>query len=253
MIEVFSEEEVKEAVWQCEGSKSPSPDGFNFNFIKKSWKYLKVDFVAALEEFHEIGYIPKGCNASYIALVPKVKDPCKLDQFRPISLMGAIYKVIAKVLAGRLKKALPTIIDESQSAFIKDKGLTDSVLLANEVIEDLRRKGRSGLCLKVDFEKAYDSVRWEYMYGMLDRMDFHNTWIKWIRGCMESATVSVLVNGSPTEEFRPTRGLRQGDPLAPFLFTVVAEGLAGLVRQAIKINLLSGVKIGSKEVDVSFL
>jgi len=253
MIEVFSEEEVKEAVWQCEGSKSPSPDGFNFNFIKKSWKYLKVDFVAALEEFHEIGYIPKGCNASYIALVPKVKDPCKLDQFRPISLMGAIYKVIAKVLAGRLKKALPTIIDESQSAFIKDKGLTDSVLLANEVIEDLRRKGRSGLCLKVDFEKAYDSVRWEYMYGMLDRMDFHNTCIKWIRGCMESATVSVLVNGSPTEEFRPTRGLRQGDPLAPFLFTVVAEGLAGLVRQAIKINLLSGVKIGSKEVDVSFL
>ena len=253
MIEVFSEEEVKEAVWQCEGSKSPSPDGFNFNFIKKSWKYLKVDFVAALEEFHEIGYIPKGCNASYIALVPKVKDPCKLDQFRPISLMGAIYKVIAKVLAGRLKKALPTIIDESQSAFIKDKGLTDSVLLANEVIEDLRRKGRSGLCLKVDFEKAYDSVRWEYMYGMLDRMDFHNTWIKWIRGCMESATVSVLVNGSPTEEFRSTRGLRQGDPLAQFLFTVVEEGLSRLVRQAIKINLLSGVKIGSKEVDVSFL
>jgi len=167
--------------------------------------------------------------------------------------VGAIYKVIAKVLAVRLKKVLPTIIDESQSAFIKDRGLTDSVLLANEVIEDLRRKGRSGLCLKVDFEKAYDSVRWEYMYDMLDRMGFHNTWIKWTRGCMELATVSVPVNGSPTEEFIPTRGLRQGDPLAPFLFTVVAEGLARLVRQAIKINLLAGIKIGSKEVDVSFL
>jgi len=107
--------------------------------------------------------------------------------------------------------------------------------------------------LKVDFEKAYHSVRWEYMYDMLDRMGFHNTWIKWIKGCMESATMSVLVNWSPTEEFRPTRGLRLGDSLAPFLFTVVAEGLAGLVRQAIKINLLLGVKIGSKEVDVSFL
>ena len=167
--------------------------------------------------------------------------------------MGVIYKVIAKVLAGRLKKVLPAIIDESQSAFIKDRGLTDSVLLANEVIEDLRRKGRRGLCLKVDFEKAYDSVRWEYMYDMLDRMGFHNTWIKWIRGCMESATMSVLVNGSPTEEFRPTRGLRQGDPLAPFFFTIVAEGLVGLVRQVIKINLFAGIKIGSKEVDVSFL
>jgi len=77
------------------------------------------------------------------------------------------------------------------------------VLLANEVVEDLRRKGNRGLCLKVDFEKAYDSVMWDYMYDMLGRLGFHNTWIKWIRGCMESATVSVLVNGSPMEEFRP--------------------------------------------------
>ncbi len=114
MIEAFSEEEVKEAVWQCEGSKSPGPDGFNFNFIKKNWKHLKVDFIAAIEAFHKTGHIPKGCNASFIALVPKVKDPSKLDQFRPISLVGAIYKVIAKVLGGRLKKVLPAIIDGSQ-------------------------------------------------------------------------------------------------------------------------------------------
>jgi len=120
LIEAFSEEEVKEVVWQCEGSKSPGPDGFNFNFIKKSWNSLKADFVA--------GVIPKGCNASFIALVPKVREPCKLDQFRPISLVGAIYKVISKVLAGGIKKVLPTIIDGSQSAFIKDRGLADSVL-----------------------------------------------------------------------------------------------------------------------------
>jgi len=159
LIEGFSEEEIKEFVWQCEGSKSPGPDALNFNFIKKSWNYLKVDFVAALEDFHQIGYIPKGCNASFIALVPKVRDPCKLDQFIPISLVGAIYKVISKVLTRRLKKVLPSIIDESQSTFIKDRGLVDSVLLANEVVEELRRKGKSGLCLKVDFEKEYDSVR----------------------------------------------------------------------------------------------
>jgi len=90
-----------------------------------------------LEEFHKTGFIPKGCNASFIALVPKVRDPCKLDQFKPISLGGAIYKVISKVLTGRLKKVLLAIIDGSQSTFIKDKGLVDSVLLANEVVEDL--------------------------------------------------------------------------------------------------------------------
>ena len=121
------------------------------------------------------------------------------------------------------------------------------------MIEDIRRRRKRGLCLKVDFEKAYDSVRWDFLYDMLGRLGFHSVWIKWIRGCLESATISVLVNGSPTEEFQPMRGLRQGDPMAPFLFIVVAEGLAGLVRQAMKANLMSGVKVGNKEVEVSFL
>jgi len=152
-----------------------------------------------------------------------------------------------------MKNVLSSVIDESQSAFIKNRGILESVLMANEVVEDLKRSERSGLCLKVDFEKAYDSVSWVFLYDMLQRLGFHSKWIGWIRGCMESATISVLVNGSPTEEFKPSRGLRQGDPLAPFLFTVVAEGLAGLVRQTVKARLLSGLKIGRKEVVMSIL
>jgi len=242
-----------EAVWHCEGSKSPGPDGFNLNFIKKSWEFIKDDVVEVMVLFHKTGVSPKGCNASFVALVPKVRDPTNLEQYRPISLVGAMYKIISKVLAGRLKKVLPAIINECQSAFLKDRGILDSVLMANEVLEDLRRGRNSGLCLKVDFEKAYDSVRWEFLYYMLNRLGFHRNWIKWIQGCLESATVSVLVNGSPTEEFKPTRGLRQGDPLAPFLFIVVAEGLAGLVRQALKVNLLSGLRIGRNEVELGML
>jgi len=115
--------------------------------------------MAALTLFHKTGSIPKGCNASFIVLVSKVRDPSKLDQYRPISLVGAQYKIISKVLASRMKKVLPSLIDESQSAFVKGRGIFDSVLMANEVVEDLMRNGRRGLCLKVDFEKAYDSVR----------------------------------------------------------------------------------------------
>jgi len=122
------------------------------------------------------------------------RDLAKLEQYRPISLVGVMYKIISKVLAGSIKKLLSSIIDDSQSTFLKDKGILDSVLMANEVVEDLRRGG-SSLCLKVDFEKAYDSVRWEFLYDMLHRMGFHNYWIMWIQGCQESATVSVLVNG----------------------------------------------------------
>ena len=203
--------------------------------------------------FHATGSIPKGCNASFIALIPKIKDPSKLEQYRPISLVGVLYKIIPKVLANRMKKVMPAIIDDNQSAFLKGRGILDSVLTANEVLEELRKKRRSGLCLKVDFEKAYDSVRWEFLYDMLSKMGFHSLWISWIRGCMDSATVSVLVNGSPTEEFKPTRGLRQGDPLAPFLFLVVVEGLAGIVREALKVNMLTGLKIGRKEEEVCIL
>jgi len=162
--------------------------------------------------------MPKGCNASFVALVPKVRDPSTLEQYRPISLVGAMYKIITKLLANRIKKMLSSVIDESQSTFLKDRGILDSVLMVNEVVENLRRGGRSDMCLKVDFEKAYDSVRWEFLYDMLHRLGFYNRWIMWIQGCLKSATVFVLVNGCPTEEFKLSRGLRQGDPLATFVF-----------------------------------
>jgi len=181
--------------------------------------------------------LSKGCNVSFITLVPKVRYPSKLDQYKPISLVGSLYKIISKVLSCRTEKVLYAIINESQSTFLKNKGMLDSVLVANEVVEDLRRYMKSGLCMKVDYEKAYDSVRWNFLLDMLHRLGFHDRRIKWTRGCLEYVIVSVLVNGSPMEEFR-SRGLRQGDPLTPFLFIVVVEGLVGLVRQEIKTNLL---------------
>ena len=253
MVTSFTEEEVKEVMWQCEGSKSPGPDGFNFTFIKKCWDIFKNDIMEAVQVFHETGVIPKGCNASFIALVPKVNDPLSLDQFRPISLVGVFYKIITKVLAGRMKEVLSLVIDEDQSAFLRNRGMLDSVLIANEVVEEVRRNRRSALCFKVDYEKAYDSVRWDFLIDMLQRLGFHNIWIRWVKGCLESSTISVLVNGSPTEEFKPLRGLRQGDPMTPFLFLVVAEGLAGLVRQATKQNMLTSVKVGRKKIVCSML
>jgi len=207
----------------------------------------------AVRTFHVSGSFPKGCNASFIALVPKVKDPIMIDQFRPISLVGALYKIITKVLSGRFKAVIPMVIDENQSAFLKDRGMLESVLMANEVIEEVRRSRKSGVFFKVDFEKAYNSVRWSFLLDMLHRMGFHRNWIRWVQGCLESASVSVLVNDSQTEEFRPFRGLRQGDPMAPFLFLVVAEGLAGLVRSALRENLLRGVKVGRAEVECCML
>jgi len=106
---------------------------------------MEEDIFKAVRLFQVTGRIPKGCNASFITLVPKVKDPLKIEQYRPIALVGVLYKIIAKLLACRIKKVLPSVIDESQSAFLKERGMLDSVLLANEVLEDLKRRGKRGV------------------------------------------------------------------------------------------------------------
>jgi len=112
-----------------------------------------------------------------------------------------------------------------------------SSVIANEVVDEARRGQKSSIVFKVDYEKAYDSISWDFLLYMLRRMGFCSKWIQWVEGCLKSASISVLVSGSPSHEFIPQRGLRQGDPLAPLLFNIVAEALNGLVREAIVKNL----------------
>jgi len=140
-------------------------------------------------------------------LIAKKDNPSNLNEFRPISLVGCVYKILSKIMANRLKKVLPSIIDVNQSTFLSGRGLLDSILVANETVDYLKKEKKSGVIVKVDFEKAYDSVDWKFLYYMLGRLGFN---CKWIKACMESTTISILVNSSPTEEFKPKRGLRQG-------------------------------------------
>jgi len=196
---------------------------------------------------------PKGVNSSFIALIPKIKDPQFISDFRPISLIGCVYKVIAKVLSNRLSKVMNHLLDERQSAFVKGRQLLHGVLIAYEVVEEARRSKRPCLVFKVDFEKAYDSVSWQFLFYMMRRMGFHERWIGWVKGCLSSASISILVNGSPTAEFKPQRSLRQGDPLAPLLFDLVAEGLTGMIREEISKNCYHNFMVGKKKVPVNIL
>ena len=127
----FTHEEIKEAVWACDGSKAPGPDDMNFTFIKKYWHLIKSDFFDFASYFWKNGTLSKGCNASFIALIPKKLDPLELGDFRPISLLGCQYKVIAKLLAGRLWKVIEKVISGNQTAFIKGRQIMDGCLLAN--------------------------------------------------------------------------------------------------------------------------
>jgi len=126
-------------------------------------------------------------------------------------------------------------------------------MIANEVIEEAKRSKKSCLVFKVDYEKAYDSVSWDFLLYMLRRTCFSSKWIKWIEGCLRSVSISILVNGSPSAEFIPQRELRQGDPLAPLLFNVVVEALNRLLKKAVEKNLFRGFPVGSNNARISIL
>jgi len=182
-------------------------------------------------------------NSTFIVLIPKVDSPKRLNDFRPISLVGSMYKILAKVLAIRLRVVIGSVISDSQSAFIKGRQILDGILVANEVVDEACKHKKELLQFKVDFEKAYDSIDWRYLDAVLLKMGFPTLWRKWIKECIGTASASVLVNGSPTDEFYLERGLKQGDPLSPFLFLLVAEGFNVLVESLLLHNIFTGYKV----------
>lgn len=214
LISPISLEELEDAIWSYEGNKSRGPNGFNFNFIKVHWDMLKEDILGFVLEFQQNACLPKAIAASFIALIPKSNNLHSLREFRPISLIGCLYKIIVKILANMLKVVLSRIISPCQSAFLPHRQILDGALIANELVDLAKWWKDKCLLLKLDFEKAYDSVDWGFLEYMLIRMGFDSQWRNWMKACIKSTTMSVLVNGSPTEDFPTFRGLRQGDPLA---------------------------------------
>jgi hypothetical protein len=179
-------------------------------------------------------------------------NPHSISEFRPISLLGSLYKLLAKVLAVRFGKVMGSIISNNQSAFIKGRFLADEVVVLNEVVDYAKHSRKQCLILKVDFGKAYDLVSWGFLDYMLRHFGFGNKWRAWMKMCVCNGNLSVLVNGSPTEQVNITSGLKQGDPLAPFLFLLVAEGLGSLMTKAVSLVFFKSFKLSS-DISISHL
>ena len=135
-------------------------------------------------------------------------------------------------------------MSEVQYAFVKNRQILDEILIANEMVDEALKSKKDLLMFKVDFEKVYDSVDWGYLDEVMGSMYFPTLWSKWIKECVSTATTSVLVNGSPTDEFSHEWGLRQGDPLSPLLFLLAAEGLNILMKALFEAEMFTGYKVG---------
>ncbi|GKB90840.1 RNA-directed DNA polymerase, eukaryota [Tanacetum coccineum] len=182
----ISNDDIRTAVWGCGVDKSPGPDGFTFEFFRKFWTVIGPDFCIAVKWFFEHGGFAIGCNSSFVTLIPEVLDPKTVSDFRPISLIGSLYKVVTKILATRLSLVISDLISDVHTAFLPNRQILDGPFIINEVLSRCKFKKQQAMIFKVDFAKAYDSVRWDFLDDVLSSFGFRSRWRSWVRGSLSS-------------------------------------------------------------------
>ncbi|KAL0378647.1 UNVERIFIED_CONTAM: hypothetical protein Sradi_3170200 [Sesamum radiatum] len=235
LVAPITQQEIKDAFFDISEESAPGPDGYTSAFFKAAWPVIGEDISAAVAEFFHSGQLLRQLNTTLLALIPKVQLPLHVSDFRPIACCNVMYKAITKILVRRLQEVLHLLIDSSQNAFIPGRSIADNVMLAQELLSGYNQKRLPPRCtIKVDIQKAYDSVRWDFLLEGLRIFNFPDRFIGWITQCITTATYSLSLNGSIRGFFRGSRGIRQGDPMSPYLFVIIMELWHVLLQQRIQ-------------------
>ncbi|XP_074301449.1 uncharacterized protein LOC141632838 [Silene latifolia] len=217
--------------------KSPGPDGIPAIFYQRCWHLVKKDCTKAILSILNSGTVLKEMNRTFIALVPKCDSPEEVKDYRPISLCNVFMRIVTKCIKNRMQKVMEYLVGDYQNAFLAGRSISDNTLLAHEAIHKLNmyKHGKFGkVAFKVDMSKAFDRVKWDFLQAVLLKFGFPERLVNLIMSCVSTVSYEVLLNGPPLSPFKPQRGLRQGDPLLPYLFILCMEVLSCNVECAQK-------------------
>ncbi|KAK6786448.1 hypothetical protein RDI58_014973 [Solanum bulbocastanum] len=209
LCEEVNDQEIWEGLKSIADDKAPGIDGYTACLFKKAWQVVKEDVCSAVKDFLKTSTMCKIINCTTITLVPKIPNHVIVKDFRPIACCTVLYKIIAKVMATRMQKIMPSIIYEAQTGFIPGRRICDNIILAQKLVQAYTRKYISARCMiKIDLQKAYDSVEWIYLEQVLEELCFPTQFRRWIMQCMTIVNYTVLVNGAFIDSFDAAKGLR---------------------------------------------
>lgn len=247
--------EVRKETFSMKALKAPGPDGVQPLFYQHFWNTIAMSLFQFCQKcFHENLFLAD-LNNSYITLIPKTKNPENISQFRPITLCNVSYKILAEIIVDRLRPILCRTISPQQASFLPGRQASDNIFVTQEIIHTLMNlKGKSGgLILKIDLEKAYDMADWDFLESVLKWFNVEKSFCNLIMSCVKNTTTSILWNGTPLTSFNPSRGLRQGDPLSPYLFVMCMEYLSALILDKVNQNKWKGIKASPNRPTITHL